>query len=208
LSRFPAAGKSGAKAGGVSWRFRRTSEPEMMRTIPLVLLLLMTSNSNADPSPPAPATSPPCAAPEYRQFDFWLGEWEVAGKGGQIVGHSRIESILLGCAIAEHWSSGAGGANDGKSYNLYNRELGRWEQFWVDAKGSRLMLSGGLVDGNMVLDARQERADPKTGIQKRERITWTPNADGSVRQLWESSSDEGKTWTVAFDGLYRRVASP
>jgi hypothetical protein len=55
----------------------------------------------------------------------------------------------------------------------------------------------------MVLEGRQE-PDPKTGIAGRERITWTANADGSVRQLWESSDDEGKTVTVAFDGLYRR----
>lgn len=175
----------------------------MMRAIPLMVLLLTSANSHADPSPPAPAMTQACTAPEHRQFDFWLGEWAVTGKGGKLVGKSRIESILLGCAIAEHWSSGTGGANDGKSYNLYNRELGRWEQFWVDAKGNRLMLSGGLVDGNMVLEGRQERVDPKTGVRRRERITWTPNADGSVRQLWESSTDEGKTWTVAFDGLYR-----
>ena len=35
------------------------------------------------------------------------------------------------------------------------------------------------------------------------RITWTPLPAGQVRQLWETSSD-GKSWTVAFDGLYTR----
>jgi hypothetical protein len=35
-----------------------------------------------------------------------------------------------------------------------------------------------------------------------QRITWSRETDGSVRQLWESSSDGGRTWAVAFDGRY------
>ena len=45
--------------------------------------------------------------------------------------------------------------------------------------------------------------DPKATVQQR--ITWTPAADGTVRQLWESTSDEGRTWTVLFDGRYVRA---
>jgi hypothetical protein len=37
-----------------------------------------------------------------------------------------------------------------------------------------------------------------------QRLTFFNNPDGTVRQLWESSNDEGKTWQVAFDGLYRK----
>jgi hypothetical protein len=29
-----------------------------------------------------------------------------------------------------------------------------------------------------------------------------------VRQLWESSKDDGKTWAVSFDGLYRKATTP
>jgi hypothetical protein len=182
-----------------------------MRALPLLVLMMTTTPSFAeDTPPPTPAATPapaPCAGAERRQFDFWVGEWEVTGAKGQVVGHSRIESILGGCAIAEHWSSTTGnGANDGKSYNIYNADLKRWEQYWVDASGSRLSLAGGLVDGNMVLEGRQDLPG-KDGVHRRERITWTPNADGSVRQLWESSPDEGKSWTIAFDGLYRQRAA-
>jgi hypothetical protein len=41
------------------------------------------------------------------------------------------------------------------------------------------------------------------------RITWS-RIDGDsdrVRQLWETSRDGGETWSVAFDGEYRRVGS-
>jgi hypothetical protein len=37
----------------------------------------------------------------------------------------------------------------------------------------------------------------------RQRITWERQPDARVRQLWESSED-GVTWTVAFDGFYSR----
>lgn len=182
----------------------------MTRATLLMLLLIAPAafaGQTAVPAP-APAVGPPataaCSTDEQRQFDFWLGEWEVTGKAGKIVGHSRIEKTLLGCVIAEHWTSTSGaGANDGKSYNLFNNRTRRWEQFWVDARGNRLMLTGGLVDGRMVLTAVGEVADAKSGIHQRDRVSWTPNADGSVRQWWESSSDDGKTWTTTFDGLYR-----
>ena len=180
-----------------------------MRALPLLVMLMNTTVAAAEQSTPAPAPSTaapaPCSAVERRQFDFWLGEWEVRNPKGVVVGHSRIESILGGCALAEHWSSTTGnGANDGKSYNSYNADLGKWEQFWVDASGSRLVLSGNFAQGAMVLEGRQDKPDATTGIAQRERITWTPNADGTVRQHWEQSTDGGKTWTTAFDGLYRK----
>lgn len=40
-----------------------------------------------------------------------------------------------------------------------------------------------------------------TAIQ---RIIWEPTAPGEVRQLWETSTDGGTTWTTAFDGRYRK----
>ncbi len=44
------------------------------------------------------------------------------------------------------------------------------------------------------------------GDTLRNRITYTPNPDGTVRQSWETSADAGKTWQPAFDGLYRHPA--
>ena len=36
------------------------------------------------------------------------------------------------------------------------------------------------------------------------RITWTDNDDGTVRQLWETITDNAET-VIAFDGLYKRM---
>ena len=117
-----------------------------------------------------------------------------------------IEAALDRCVIHEYWI-GAGGSN-GQSFNIYNTATRQWEQFWVDNGGNRLHLKGGLVDGAMVLRGTQDVANAKTGLTQHERITWTPNADGSVRQRWETSTDDGKTWTVAFDGIYRKATTP
>ena len=153
---------------------------------------------------PTVKAPPPCAASEHRQFDFWLGAWEVGDPKGKPLGRSRVEAILDDCVLLENWDSATGFA--GKSFNLYNRDTGKWEQFWVDQSGARLHLSGGLVDGAMVLRGVQDKPNTETKQAQHERITWTPNVDGSVRQVWETSKDDGKTWVVSFDGVYRRAS--
>lgn len=170
----------------------------------LVLSSLACAQTPATSSPSSSASkAATCTDAKHHQFNFWIGEWDVTNPAGKAAGHSRIDAILDGCVIMENWT-GAGGSN-GKSFNIYNATLDRWEQYWVDNGGTRLMLSGNLVNGAMVLEGRQDKPDPKTGIVQRERITWTPNDDGSVRQHWERSVDNGKSWQSSFDGMYRRV---
>ncbi|MEP7301447.1 MAG: hypothetical protein ABI699_07950 [Caldimonas sp.] len=153
----------------------------------------------AQSAPPAPP--PSCQSAEYRQFDFWVGSWDVFLPDGQKAGENRIEPIAANCALLEHWS-GRGGVT-GKSLNIYDRDDKRWHQTWVDTSGGLLMIAGGLVDKRMVM------ASPATGAggapePAQQRISWSPIGDGSVRQLWESTADGGKTWTVQFDGRYVR----
>jgi len=144
--------------------------------------------------------SPPCSQPEARQFDFWVGEWEVHANG-KVAGHNRISRIHGNCTVLEEYAAAAS-AYEGKSFNYYDPTDGLWHQAWVDNSGLRLNLSGGFADGHMQLSGK--RTNPK-GESVVDRITWTPNEDGTVRQLWEVSKDDGENWQVAFDGLYKRV---
>lgn len=162
--------------------------------LPLLFLMLMTACVSVAPAQQA-AAARPCSAPEHRQFDFWLGDWEVQGPAGKPAGFNRIESILGGCVLRESWQ-GIGGLN-GTSLNLYAPD-GKWHQTWVDDRGNLLELSGGLEDGKMVM-----RSAAGEVIH---RITWSRLGPGRLRQLWESSRDGGKTWSVAFDGTYVRKA--
>ena len=180
-----------------------------MRWLPLLIgvatMAPAVNAQNPPPIAPVAATAPvsACGMPEFRQFDFWKGEWDVSSQD-KPAGRSRVEAILNGCALLENWRGASG--TEGKSLNTYNSATRRWEQYWVDGTGTPLHLTGGLVDGKMVLSGTQPKPNPQTGLTQHERISWTHNADGSVRQFWETSNDDGKTWNVSFDGLYRKVA--
>jgi hypothetical protein len=162
----------------------------------LAAAVLGGANAMADQSPPPPRAG--CDAPEYRQFDFWIGFWAVSA-GGQAAGRNRIETDLGGCALLESWTSVDGGR--GRSLNYYDRARGRWHQSWIDDRGGVLELDGGWSNGSMVLEG--ERPAEQGGGRVRHRIAWTPNADGTVRQHWQVMKRRG-SWETVFDGLYRR----
>jgi hypothetical protein len=155
------------------------------------------------PSSPAPSQGPrPCTAPIHRHFDFWIGQWDVMGANGNFAGTNRIIAVDGGCALHESWSSGGGGYT-GQSLNSVGLD-GKWHQTWVDRSGLRLELTGGLVGSSMVLEGETLARGPQQPAALN-RITWTPQSPNLVRQHWETSSDQGKTWASAFDGLYHRI---
>lgn len=140
----------------------------------------------------SPATPPSCAAGEHRAFDFWIGLWTVTDAAGKFAGINRIESIDGGCVLHEQWTSARGGYT-GSSLNWFGAD-GRWHQAWVDSMGQSLQLTGGRVGDSMVMEGA-----PK------QRITWTALDADTLRQHWQMSADEGKSWVTAFDGTYHRV---
>ena len=136
---------------------------------------------------------------KQHQFDFWVGKWDVYKYDtDSIVGKSHIESIIDGVAIQENYSS-TRYPYKGKSLNKYNQVTGKWQQFWVDNGGLTLEIEGGIKDGKMVMGNRVEQ----NGQVTHNRITWAPLDDGTVRQTWDISQDEGKNWQTVFDGIYR-----
>jgi len=166
----------------------------------LSLFLLLPLATAAQENTAAESTLPaPCSSPEYRQFDFWIGDWNVTSDG-QAAGTNSIHAVHNGCALQENWQGAGEGGIGGSSFNIYDRANGRWHQTWVDASGTLLQLDGGLADGVMVMSGKRPAPDGSGPVLHR--ISWTPGAEGSVRQLWEASKDDGRTWKVLFDGLY------
>lgn len=163
-------------------------------------VVLAVEAVSADPAGAQASPPPACAAPSHREFDFWLGDWTVTDSAGtRALGTSRITSEEGGCLVREQWT-GAGGSN-GQSLNAWDRSTGEWRQHWVGNDGLVLHLRGGLRDGRMVLEG--DLSFPG-GRRQRQRITWSPEPDGRVRQRWETSDDDGRTWKPSFDGWYRR----
>lgn len=136
-----------------------------------------------------PATPAPCASQEHRQFDFWIGDWQVRKPDGTVVAINRISSEYGGCVIHERYATGRG--YSGESLNIYDASRKVWHQTWVDSGGLLLALEGRWDGTRMILEGA------------RQRITWTPAADGSVRQLWEAADEKG-AWTIVFDGRYTK----
>jgi hypothetical protein len=160
----------------------------------LTALFLIMAAATSDGQQPSP-----CSAAQHRQFDFWIGEWEVGDTRGQRLGSNRIERILNGCVLYESWTGASG--SRGHSFNAWDPSDNKWHQSWVDNEGTILHIAGGTINGEMVMEGERRLAD---GTRQLERITWTPNADGTIRQLWQSSRDQGMRWMIVFDGLYRK----
>lgn len=140
----------------------------------------------------------PCKAkPEFRQFDFWIGEWNAKNVQGITVGSSSIQLILGECIIFENWSTPV---SSGKSFNIFNTKDNKWHQSWVDDKGIFAHYVGEFKNGKMVLNALPDGSGNKT----LNRMTFSKLPNGDVRQLGEKSDDEGKTWTTTFDFTYTK----
>ncbi len=144
------------------------------------------------------ALAVPCRArPEFRQFDFWVGEWLPKNAQGLTVGTSSIQLILANCVIFENWETPV---SAGKSFNVFDVRDGKWHQTWVDNRGLITHYVGGLVDGKMVLDSESMQ----NGVRTIARMTFSKLDNGDVRQHGENSTDGGKTWTTSFDFTYVR----
>ena len=166
----------------------------------VLALLALVPLALADGTVPVSAKSPlPCIGPEFHQFDFWIGEWDVTTLDGKRAGWNVIKRELGGCVLTESWTGASGSI--GRSFNIYTPNDGKWHQIWVDSGGLLLQLTGGLVDGDMVM--KGETVDAK-GARLMNRITWHKIDDDHVRQSWDQSSDGESTWAAVFLGVYAR----
>ncbi len=143
----------------------------------------------------------PCFSSEnYRHFDFWLGEWDVYANG-QKVGDNSITMANGGCAIHESYTTGNRNYT-GQSINFYDPIDKKWHQHWVGSSGDVYnYIETDRAEGMLQFESKFMTS---TGQVTLSRLTFTHNADGTVRQLFESSVDNGQTWTPAFDGLYKK----
>jgi hypothetical protein len=170
------------------------------RAIPVLAILAATPAPGAAQSKAAPVRH--CASAEYRQFDFWLGRWDVYPSGrSELVAHSLIESVYNGCGVRENWMP-LKTENSGGSLNIYVSSESLWRQTWIDSSGARVDFKGKWNGKAMVLEGYwQDFVAPGKGALVR--MTYSEGSDGSVRQLGEASEDDGKSWQPNFDFTYR-----
>jgi hypothetical protein len=118
-------------------------------------------------------------------------------------GTSHIAKEMGGCVVWENWTS-SGSPYFGKSYNTYNVNLKRWEQYWVDNFAGVMFFHGNLKDG--VMDYWTDDVPQPDGGVLRRHLQFFDLAPGKVRQFSQGSTDGGKTWKVEYDLTYTRHA--
>ena len=182
------------------------SKTNSMSTLKIFFLNLLVLVVTGAPGLSAQTNTPsPCnSKPEYRQFDFWIGEWEVTNADGQFLGMNKIELILDGCVVLENWTS-ASPNYSGKSFNYYNSIRGKWEQKWIDNQGISIEFEGLYDADNKSLNYVGKGFNPADSSWIDYKLTFYNISEDYMRQIWEQSSD-GENWTTLFDGHYRRKA--
>lgn len=144
------------------------------------------------------ANAEPCSAPEYRQFDFWLGDWDAFEIGTNVKdSRVRVTRILDGCVIHEDYQAVDG--HRGESFSIYDASRRVWHQSWVTSRGQLLVIEGHFKGGEMVLSGVDRTT---SGEERHVRGIWKPT-EGGVRETAVSSIDGGKTWKPWFDLIFR-----
>ena len=148
----------------------------------------------------------------YREFDFWLGAWDVRPPGSP-ANSPAAENILTleydGCVLMEHWKPGGAGTTGGggSSFNIYDATRKMWFQTWVDSTGGLHEYHGNLdAEGNMAFIGETPGA-PGQPARVPTRLTLSRQGPDQVRQFSEVSVDGGKTWTTAYELIYVRRKS-
>ena len=140
-----------------------------------------------------------CASAEYRQFDFWVGDWDVFDieNPKTIVARVHVNRILDGCVLHEDYQSTDG--VKGQSFSIYDAMRKAWHQSWVTNRGAMLEIQGNMEGTAMVLSGADRTPD---GKDRQVRGVWKPVSDG-VREMAVRSTDGGKTWMPWFDLIFR-----
>lgn len=190
--------KASADAGFLQpSRLQSDAEWNSLRTKDEFVALLKQVRHNASP----------CEDPEFKQFDFWVGDWDVSSAAdGTVRGRSHIGKEMGGCVVWENWTS-TGSTYFGKSYNTWNPNLKRWEQYWVDNSAGVMFFHGSLKDN--VIDYWTDDVLQSSGGTLLRHLQFFNLGPDKVRQFSQGSTDGGKTWHTEYDLIYTRtVARP
>jgi hypothetical protein len=154
---------------------------------------------------PAPR---PCDLPEGKQFDFWVGDWDLTWPAGQGnskdqpgKGTNHIEKILGDCIVQEHFENSIT-HYQGMSVSAYSPQLHEWRQTWVDTDGSYLPFNGTFHDGVMELRTPMHKGPDGTTITSR--MVFKNIKPDSFDWDYQISKDDGKTWVDNWSIHYMR----
>jgi len=176
----------------------------MLSALGGVLLLCALTGPIQAQSATAASGRPPCSAPAFHQWDFWLGSWRVTDTSGALQGASAVTLAPSGCGFIEHWHGAKG--EDGVSFNGYDEVRKSWTQFWV-SPGAVIRLEG-TGDTHGAIRTHGTISYGATGLEIPFRGNWILQPDGAVRQEFFQYNSKTKAWDSWFTGIYRHPEEP
>jgi hypothetical protein len=143
----------------------------------------------------------PCAAnPNNTALDFWLGDWTIAAPVVSPDATSRVTLELGKCIVVERWDGGRD--HIGENLFGYSADDKSWHGMFADNEGRvHVFLNGKAANGSAQFTGPSTGPEGKTILN---RVTIHQISKNHVEQVWEKSSDNGKTWAIAFRGEYTR----
>ncbi len=163
------------------------------------ILIILTIASILGTTQPLAAS---CSTAEHRQFDFLLGNWVVRDRTGRVLGVHSVSKQYGGCALIELWREAVSG-KEGLGVIGYRLESGTWHHDLMIHVGFVLSVEGGRDGDGMEMTGKEY---PGHGVTRMHRIRWTPRSDGSVEESWQTSTDDGQSWQVHFEGVFQRIS--
>ena len=170
-----------------------------------------SSSPAATPTTPAPSKA--CADAAHREFDFWIGDWDLVLRARRSAASeewdeakatNQIRATHGGCVIEERFAAdGPGEPWSGHSVSAFTQ--GKWRQTWVDDQGSYLLFVGARTKDAMILEGEPQERD---GRKFRMRMVFDAITPASLTWRWERTEDEGATWRAMMVIEYRRATKP
>lgn len=197
-----------------------TFAPGLRNRAAALVLIVLSGPVRATDAPALPSTltasatpgvdpKAPCAGADYRQFDFWLGDWQVLdGKTGQAIAIDHIDALYGDCVIRQRLRfTGATYRRPGTPFPLAGLSISRfdgqqWLQIWADNQWGAIVLKGnrrddGAIELNSVLPSRGRDV----------RLVWRPMADGVRIEQFGAKTGSG-AWERYEDLVYRHLSKP
>lgn len=173
-------------------------------TFALWTVFVTTAFAAQQPTPQPPPN--PCTIAQQKQFDFWVGDWDLSWPGpkaGEVLrGTNNVKRILDGCVVQESFSGQSAIPLRGTSLSTFDAGSGRWKQTWVDNQGAYLDFVGEFKEGSLALQREAVGPDGRKFLQ---RMVWKNIKADELDWSWEASHDEGKTWQVLWPIHYKRT---
>lgn len=164
-----------------------------------VASLLVPAPAIAQQPPPAAPAPPPlrCTGPEYREFDYMVGDWRVVHTAtGQLMGQNRVEWVNLGCAIRENLVFP--GRGEGSSFNFYSPIDQKWHGNYHDSSGLFAVFVGSIVDGRHIITSTIRFPNEPQREWRVRQIT-SRSDNGRPRQIGERWREDKKEWEQFYD---------